>query len=300
VAVCCRALSEAETVISPSGECRSFLLEDKLAEAAGGTLLLDDIGTLSPELQTALACMLAGSAARQPGKTHTLPGDVRLIATTSRRLIGLASEGRFHQPLYDLLNVLPIWLPPLRDRSTDIPHLARGLVARVAAESGRAGIGGISPAGLDLLAAHDWPGNLPEIEHAILRAVMLCEGGPLEPENFSLSSGRDRPADPLKKCRADGGQSAVADRRQETRKGIMQNGTVADRIPFARYGLARLLDERGEMRPIGSLEEEVIRFAIEHHRGQMSEVARRLGIGRSTLYRKIRDYGIAFGEPAVS
>lgn len=68
---------------------------------------------------------------------------------------------------------------------------------------------------------------------------------------------------------------------------------------FARYGVASLLDERGEMRPFGSLEEEVIRFAISHYRGRMSEVARRLGIGRSTLYRKIKDYGIAGGEPVA-
>ena len=73
-----------------------------------------------------------------------------------------------------------------------------------------------------------------------------------------------------------------------------------DRPLFTRYGVARLLDERGEMRPIGALEEEVIRFAISHYRGRMSEVARRLGIGRSTLYRKIKDYGIGSGEPVAS
>jgi DNA-binding NtrC family response regulator len=83
-------------------------------------------------------------------------------------------------------------------------------------------------------------------------------------------------------------------------EGVSVTDPRADRQVFARYGVARLLDERGEMRPIGVLEEEVIRFAIGHYRGRMSEVARRLGIGRSTLYRKIKDYGIASGEPVAS
>jgi DNA-binding NtrC family response regulator len=73
-----------------------------------------------------------------------------------------------------------------------------------------------------------------------------------------------------------------------------------DRLIFARYGMARLLDERGELRPMGALEEEIIRFAIRHYRGRMSEVARRVGIGRSTLYRKIKEYGIVPGEPVAS
>jgi DNA-binding NtrC family response regulator len=105
-------------------------------------------------------------------------------------------------------------------------------------------------------------------------------------------------ADIAKAPEISGGGVAVA--KQNARHGTPQPGAIADRISFSRYGVARLLDERGEMRPIGSLEEEVIRFAIDHYRGRMSEVARRLGIGRSTLYRKMRDYGITQGEPAVS
>jgi DNA-binding NtrC family response regulator len=94
--------------------------------------------------------------------------------------------------------------------------------------------------------------------------------------------------------------AGVADQEQDKVEGAGAPGGRADRPQLARYGVARLLDERGEMRPIGALEEEVIRFAIGHYRGQMSEVARRLGIGRSTLYRKIKDYGIASGEPIAS
>jgi DNA-binding NtrC family response regulator len=94
--------------------------------------------------------------------------------------------------------------------------------------------------------------------------------------------------------------AGVADQEQAQREGVSARDPRADRQLFARYGVARLLDERGEMRPIGVLEEEVIRFAIGHYRGRMSEVARRLGIGRSTLYRKIKDYGIALSDPVAS
>ena len=94
--------------------------------------------------------------------------------------------------------------------------------------------------------------------------------------------------------------AGVADQEHVVGQGAAGSDARADRPFFARYGVQRLLDERGEMRPIGALEEEVIRFAIAHYRGRMSEVARRLGIGRSTLYRKIKDYGIAAGEPVGS
>jgi DNA-binding NtrC family response regulator len=93
--------------------------------------------------------------------------------------------------------------------------------------------------------------------------------------------------------------AGVADQEQVRPEGAAAPDARADRPALARYGIARLLDERGEMRPIGALEEEVIRFAIDHYCGRMSEVARRLGIGRSTLYRRLKDYGIASGEPAA-
>jgi DNA-binding NtrC family response regulator len=93
---------------------------------------------------------------------------------------------------------------------------------------------------------------------------------------------------------------SVADGKQSDPGPVAPPAAATDRRSFARYGLARLLDERGEMRSFDVLEEEVIRFAIDHYRGRMSEVARRLGIGRSTLYRKIRDYGIAPEQTAAS
>jgi len=270
-----------------------------ISEAAGGTLFLNDIGALSAGVQAKLVEMVADSGKAQ------VAGDVRLIAATSRRLIDLLSEGRFDEALFNSLNVLPIWLPPLKERRTDIPGLARSFLARLSAETGRRGVGGISPQAMELLVAHDWPQNVHELEHTILRAVMLCQGSELAPQDFPSIAPSRGAMDHIgvfaeKDAAAENTSGGVAVPRQNGGHSGAARASVADRISFARYGVTRLLDERGEMRQIGALEEEVIRFAISHYRGQMSEVARRLGIGRSTLYRKIRDYGIAPGEPAVS
>jgi len=180
----------------------------------------------------------------------------------------------------------------LRERKADIPELARRLLARLAVEPAGPGGCGISQDAMDILIAHDWPGGVRELERALLHAVMLSEGGELVPQDFPHL---------LPYAVAAGAPDiGVADQEQVGDERATAPSARADRQFFARYGVARLLDERGEMRPIGALEEEVIRFAIEHYRGQMSEVARRLGIGRSTLYRKVKDYGIASGEPVAT
>lgn len=269
----------------------------RLSEATRGTLFIKKIDTLALPIQARLAEMLAASAKSR--RLHVLPGDVRLVASSTRRLSELVAAGKFDQGLFNHLNIHPIWLPPLKERTADIPELAENLVVRLAAEAGRPDVAGISIAAMELLLRHSWPGNLPELEQTVLRAVVVCEGGELTPRHFP--SLQDKP--PVmqgiaKTAEIRGGGVAVP--KQNGQHGTPQSGAIADRVSFSRYGVARLLDERGEMRPIGSLEEEVIRFAIDHYRGRMSEVARRLGIGRSTLYRKMRDYGITQGEAAVS
>lgn len=301
VTVGCRDLPEVGGNVSHLGDRRNLALEQKLDEASGGTLFLDDIGALPKNAQAALARMLADGASTEPAKAHALPGDVRLIAATHRRLIDVLPDNGFDRRLFDLLNVMPIWLPPLRERVVDIPDLARSFAARIAAEAGRPNLGGVSAAAMELLRAHSWPGNVRELEHAILRATMLCEGGELVPENFpSVAAGGVGSAPASGETRGESRQPGLADQKRRNERETRSATRGNDRITFARYGVARLLDERGEMRPFGALEEEVIRFAIEHYRGQMSEVARRLGIGRSTLYRKIRDYGIAPEASVVS
>jgi DNA-binding NtrC family response regulator len=270
----------------------------KMLEASGGTLFLEEIGALPMSAQQRLADHLAASEADTGTAARTC--DVRLIAATSRRLIDDVFENGFLEELFYRMNVLPIWLPQLRDRRADIPDLARGFLARLAMEAGRSFVTGFSPAALELLVADDWPGNVRELEHTIFRAVMLCEGSELTPDEFPAIAARTGSAHAPRSQRfAAHPTAAVAVQEQVIGEDPTTPAPFADTRSPARYGVARLLDDRGELRPFEVLEEEVIRFAIDHYSGRMSEVARRLGIGRSTLYRKIKDYGIAAGEPVT-
>ncbi len=265
-----------------------------ISAAGGGTLFLDEIGSLASAGQAALSDMLAGE---QTGKPHALPGDVRLVATSGRRLIDLIAERGFSEALFHRLNVLPIWVPPLRERRADIADLARRFLVRITAEAGRSDIAAISDAAMRLLMQHDWPGNIRELERTIFRAVMFADSGELQPGDLPSLGGQRRSTNPnadQNDVRAAAEwQRAVADQGQSAAEPAAAHAPRTDSRGMARYGVARLLDERGEMRPFEVLEQEVIRFAIDHYGGRMSEVARRLGIGRSTLYRKIKDYGIA-------
>jgi DNA-binding NtrC family response regulator len=277
----------------------------KALEASGGTLFLEEIGALPPALQERLARALAKQDADAQAAGRAQRSDVRLIAATSHRLIDLVSNDGFNEELFYRLNVFPVWLPPLRERHTDIPDLARGLLARLAAEAGRSFITGISAAAMGQLTAYTWPGNIRELEHAIFRAVMLCEGSEITPRDFPSITACGQQADPdfrlsVKMLQGVEPVAGVAVQKQVSGEPPLDSEPFADTRMTARYGVARLLDDRGELRPIEVLEEEVIRFAIDHYSGRMSEVARRLGIGRSTLYRKIRDYGIASSEPVAS
>ncbi len=263
----------------------------KLWEASGGTLFLDEIGVLPPEAQQRLAQFLSSEDAQhRPAR-----GDVRLIAATASRLIGHIAQSGFREDLFNRLNVFPIWVPPLRDRRADIPVLARGFLARLAAEAGRSGVFGLTAAANQLLSSHDWPGNVRELEHAVFRAIMLSNGGDLTPCDFPTIPGAG--ATITAPHNAEIVDVDVADREQSRHEPVLITSPRADNAAPARYGIARFLDERGEMRAFGVLEEEMIRFAIGHYGGRLSEVARRLGIGRSTLYRKMKDYGIAQAGP---
>jgi DNA-binding NtrC family response regulator len=265
----------------------------KLAEAAGGTLFLDAIGALPESVQDRLVRHLGEDERNRPRLSRSEP---RLIASTSRRLIELVRDGGFREALFNRLNVLPIWLPPLRDRASDIPALARALLARLAAEAGRRDVSGLAPDAIALLMAHDWPGNIRELEHTIARAVVLSGGGEINAATLSALGTVRKDADGDGLGRFMESSIGVADQEHVIADTGVGEPARADSPAVARYGTARLLDETGEMRPFGVLEEEVIRFAIGHYGGRLSEVARRLGMGRSTLYRKLKGYGIGSRE----
>jgi DNA-binding NtrC family response regulator len=256
----------------------------KVAAAHGGTLLLKEIGELPPAAQRGLLDLLeTGELPRADGSRRQRV-NFRLVATSSRRLLNLARSGEIDAALYNRLNVLPLYLPPLRDRRAELAPLAGRFLATLSAEAGRH-VAGIAPAALALLAAYDWPGNVRELENAIWRAIALARSPMLEPADFPqlLASvvGRDAAAAGIGSL-APASAPVHIDRAMAPLKQLEGTGRAPDRF----------LTPAGEISPLADLERELIAFALEKYRGRMSAMARALGIGRSTLYRKLRDYGL--------
>ena len=151
--------------------------------AHGGTLLLDEISEMRLDLQAKLLRVLQEQEFERVGGTTPIKVDVRIIATTNRDLAAEAEAGRFRRDLFFRLSVIPIEIPPLRDRGDDVPLLAYRFAAHSANETKKE-FGGISPEALSLLQRYDWPGNVRELQHAIERAVILASGPMLMPVHF--------------------------------------------------------------------------------------------------------------------
>jgi DNA-binding NtrC family response regulator len=158
-------------------------VEGAFERADGGTLLLDEISEMRLDLQAKLLRVLQEQRFERVGGTSSLSVDVRIIATTNRDLAAEAAEERFRQDLFYRLSVLPIRLPPLRERKEDIPLLAFRFAHQAAKEIGRE-FEGLSPATVALLQDHDWPGNVRELQHAVERAMILASEPTLQPHHF--------------------------------------------------------------------------------------------------------------------
>ena len=250
----------------------------KFIEADGGTLFLDEVGELPPAAQVKLLRALQEGEVEPVGGRRSVKVDVRIISATNRDLIADVKAGRFREDLFYRLHVFPISVPPLRQRTEDIPELARHFLARIAAEEGKR-VRGIDAEAMALLAAHRWPGNVRQLENAIFRAVVLTDGEQISVHEFpqvAAQIGSDAiAAQPMIDS-----SPAIAAAWPDVRE------TSQNAAALTMHTL-RLTDAQGEVRPLEDIEREVIRFAIAHYREQMSEVARRLKIGRSTLYRKL-------------
>jgi len=157
-------------------------------EADGGTLFLDEIGELPVSLQVKLLRALQESEVRPVGGTRAIKVNVRVVAATARNLEEEIEKNRFREDLYYRINVMPLRLPPLRERGEDIPLLARLFMEQFSAQLGTAAQS-ISPAAMSLLLEHAWPGNVRELENVIQRAVVLAEGTELLPEHLPESLG---------------------------------------------------------------------------------------------------------------
>ena len=150
-----------------------------------GTVLLDEIGEMSAVLQVKLLRFLQGQTFRRVGGTEDLEVDVRLIAATNRDLVKAMSDGTFREDLFYRLNVIPIHLPPLRERTEDIPLLANRLLAQCALRQ-RRGPASIAPEAMEILVRYHWPGNVRELENVIERAVALETTDQLTPAGISV------------------------------------------------------------------------------------------------------------------
>ncbi|MCA3628959.1 MAG: sigma-54-dependent Fis family transcriptional regulator, partial [Methylobacterium sp.] len=147
----------------------------KFVEASGGTLFLDEVSELPLDAQVKLLRAIQEGEVDPVGGRKTMKVDIRLVSASNKDLLDCVRQGRFREDLYYRLNVFPIAIPPLRNRREDIPTLVRRFIARFSAEEGRT-IRGISAEAMQLLQSFHWPGNVRQLENAMFRAVILCEG----------------------------------------------------------------------------------------------------------------------------
>ncbi len=231
-----------------------------LQHADGGTLALDEIDRLPMAVQHRLLESIQRGDVRPIGARHSFRIDVRLIAASNLPLKDMVAAGHFLPELHQAISGTVVIVPPLRERAGDIPALSRHFLARIGEQPGLRALG-ITDGALALLSAYDWPGNVRQLQAVLFRAAVFCDGDALTADDFPQLS------DML------GSEGA---QQQPVQEGV---GVM-------------LYTPDGNLRPLEDIEADVIRLAIGHYRGRMTEVARRLGIGRSTLYRKLGELGI--------
>ena len=267
----------------------------KFVEASGGTLFLDEVCELPLAAQVKLLRALQEGAVEAVGGRKPVKVDVRIVSATNRKLLDRVKGGQFREDLFYRLHVLPLTIPPLRMRREDIPHLLRHFLARFCAEENRP-ITGISGEAMALLSQLEWPGNIRQLENAVYRAVVMSETDQLGVADFPQAAAQSQA---LPESHGAHGEPLVIGPGFHSTAPAMVSGNEIPIAPLPTAGTLAMLTSAGEMRPLEEMETEIIRFAISHYRGQMSEVARRLKIGRSTLYRKLDEAAADDPRPAA-
>ncbi len=228
--------------------------EGLIRSAAGGTLFLDEIGETSPAVQLRLLRVLQERVVRPVGATRDVPVDVRVVAATHADLQASVRGGEFREDLYYRLSVVPVRVPPLRERTEDILPLAERFMSRACASYCVARCD-VSPTLIDVLREHRWPGNVRELENVVERVAILGGGsGPL------------------------GIESLPTDLRDALTAIRPAGDTSADGAPIA---------------TLAQVERRHILRALEHHGGHRKATAEALGIGVNTLWRKLKSYGVS-------
>jgi two-component system response regulator AtoC len=223
--------------------------------ADGGTLFLDEVGELPRDMQVKLLRVLQDGTFERVGGIRSMTVDVRLVAATNRDLVKEVKAGAFREDLFYRLNVIPMRLPPLRERSDDIPLLTEHFVAKFNKRLGTS-IQEVTPGAMAALMAHHWPGNIRELENLIERSVLLCEG-----ESITLVD--------LPGLVEDGADMASVD-EPPIEMGLKE---------YVRVYTAKL--ERGRIQRV-----------LEENSGNVTHAAKQLGISRKSLQLKMKDYGL--------
>lgn len=242
----------------------------KFQEAEGGTLFLDEVGELPLDAQVKLLRAVQTGEVDMVGGDRPTKVDFRLISATNRDLRRMVAKGAFREDLYYRISVFPMTLPPLRDRREDLPGLARMFLNRFST-SESAAAEGFSQAAMEAMMQAPWPGNVRQLENTIHRAVVMCDMSMIQPDDLhGIDYDDSAQFDEVAELTGDNSREAI-------RK-------LAPLDPF--------LGEDGHIRRLLDIEADAIGRALTLYRGRMSETARRLGIGRSTLYRKIDELRI--------
>ncbi len=241
-----------------------------------GSIFLDEINSTSPKLQVKLLRVLQEGEFERVGDTKTIKVDTRFIAATNRDLNEEILHGRFREDLYYRLNVVPIYLPPLRERREDVPLLVNHFLQRYA-EANRREMRTVSREAMRLLCGHDWPGNIRELQNYVERAVILGEGPELSVEHLPPQLRGEAPPQPIR-------SRAAADPRalpaELVRQGILSAGAQAD-------------DLHGRI--VGQVERELIQQVLVACDHVQIKAAARLGINRNTLHKKLGEFRIDTG-----
>ncbi len=256
----------------------------KFQEADGGTLFLDEIGELRIDMQVKLLRALQEGEVDPVGSKRPVKVDVRIVSATNRDLAELTREGQFREDLYYRLTSSPSSFRRCVTVTRMCPRSHAHFIERFAAEEHKA-VAGLTPEAADLLERFEWPGNVRQLENTIFRAVVLCDGAQLDVCDFPQIA-------------------AAMGIEARARRFVPEAAPIHAALPgrsvaqtmASPYALSAV-DNTGHMRRLEDVESEMIRLAISRYDGHMSEVARRLGIGRSTLYRKLKELGL---EPTES
>ncbi|PTN34481.1 sigma-54 dependent transcriptional regulator [Desulfonatronum sp. SC1] len=276
----------------------------KFELAHGGTILLDEISEMDLGLQAKLLRVLQEGELDRVGGSETVPVDVRVLATTNRNLTASVEAKEFRQDLYYRLNVIPLRLPPLRERGDDIQLLADFFVSRFTKMYSLGKIS-ISPGARQWLTEHDWPGNVRELQNLMERAALLCGGAPIEPRHFLLDESGDWQGEPETSEAVEGALGSFCAEKplnefdDENESGgeygdeLEVESVVAEEAATDRSPDATTLDISDSERPILPLHEverQLIFKSLDHTAGNRTQAALLLGVSVRTLRNKLNEY----------